>query len=209
MMNQQHLHTKSVINLIRLSYILVSVTLIGCASTQLPKSIFEVNRLEDDRSTLTFSRSNSWIGSACIIDLYINDIKVAELAKGEEWKTSFLRPGKYSVKTVNSSPWCDSLVGATNPRQINVLPNSIHSLALVVQGQRLHLMHKVIFDPVVSLSSPVKISEPIVNDKVNSIKDPIKEDPKNNSMQESKCLRLGLSKNSFDYKLCMNSAQPD
>jgi hypothetical protein len=49
--------------------------LIGCASTQLPKSIFEVNRLEDDRSTLTFSRSNSWIGSACIIDLYINEKK--------------------------------------------------------------------------------------------------------------------------------------
>lgn len=210
MMNQQHPHIKGVINinLIRLSCLLVSVTLIGCASTQLPKSIFEVNRLEDDRATLKFSRSNVLLAGACLIDLHINEVKVSELARGEEWSTSFLRPGKYSVKTVNGSPLCGSL-GFTYPQQINVLPNSVHSLDLKVKDLRFNLIHTVIYEPVMSFSSPVKISEPTVNDKVNSIKDPIKEDRKNNSLQESKCLRLGLSKNSSDYKLCINSSPTD
>ena len=148
------------------------------------------------------------LAAACLIDLHINEVKVSELARGEEWSTSFLRPGKYSVKTVNGSPLCGSL-GFTSPQEINVLPNSAHLLDLKVQNLRFYLVHTVIYEPVVSLRSPVKISEPTVNDKVNSTRDPIKEVPKNNSMQESRCLRLGLSKNSFDYKLCMNSAPPD
>jgi hypothetical protein len=207
-MNHQRPHIKSVIEtyLIRFSLLFVSFALIGCASTQLPKSIFEVNRLEDDRSTLTFSRSNDWLASACIIDLYINDIKVSELAKGEEWKTNFLRPGRYSVKTVNGSPWCGSL-GATNPQQINVLPNSIHALALKAMNQRFHLVHTVIYEP--SLSPQVRVFDDPKNQIVTPAKDSNRQNKINNNSQENKCLRLGLSKNSVDYKLCINSALPD